>query len=160
MAKEIERKFLVVNDEYKAMACGSVELRQGYVCRRPGGTVRVRTSGIRAWLTVKGCNSGCVRDEWEYEIPRADAEEILAACTEGTVVSKRRYFIPVGDEGLRWEVDEFSGTHSGLVVAEIELPDADTPITLPPFIGREVTGDVRYYNSSLAAPGSPTPPRS
>ncbi len=160
MAKEIERKFLVVNDGYKDLATNSVALCQGYISRRPEGTVRVRLSDNRAWLTVKGRNSGSVRDEWEFEIPVTVAAEMITSCSEGTPLSKRRYFVPAAEDGLCWEVDEFDGTHAGLVVAEIELPAADTPFTLPPFVGREVTGDPRYYNSSLACADAPTPPRS
>lgn len=115
--------------------------------RDPRATVRVRIAGDRAFLTVKGVNDGAVRDEWEYGIPLGDARQIVARCASGAIIEKTRWLVDFG--GFRWEVDEFHGDNSGLVVAEIELPSADTPFDLPPFVGKEVTGDPRYYNSSL-----------
>ncbi len=159
MAKEIERKFLVVNEDYKALARECQQIKQAYLNLRPEATVRVRMAGTHAWLTIKGRNSGAVRNEWEYPIPPADADAMIEECAEGTVISKRRYIVPASD-ALCWEVDEFYGVHAGLTVAEIELPSADTEFERPSFIGREVTGDARYYNSSLAASGAVTPPRS
>lgn len=147
MGKEIERKFLVKDSSYKDLAIESFELRQGYLSRNPDATVRVRISGDKAWLTVKSRNKGAERGEWEYCIPASDASEMFALC-EGTI-EKRRWIVDAGS-GLRWEVDEFEGRHKGLVVAEIELPTEDTSFTLPSFVGEEVTGDPRYYNSVLA----------
>lgn len=147
MAKEIERKFLVKDDTYKARATDSRDMAQGYLSTDVDATVRVRISGDNAWLTVKGRNQGAVRDEWEYAIPITDALQMLKIC-KGKVIEKTRYYVPAGD--LSWEVDEYHGVHAGLVVAEIELPDATHPFTLPPFIGDEVTGDPRYYNSTLS----------
>lgn len=147
MAKEIERKFLVKDDTYKALATRSCIMAQGYLSTDIDATVRVRVCGASAWLTVKSRNRGAVRDEWEYAIPLADACQMLRIC-KGKVIEKTRYYVPSGD--LTWEVDEYNGVHDGLVVAEIELPDANHPVTLPLFIGEEVTGDPRYYNSTLS----------
>lgn len=147
MSKEIERKFLVKNTNFKPLAVSSRKLMQGYLSRRIDSTVRVRVCDDCAFLTVKGRNHGIVRDEWEYAIPVADAREMLERCAEGTVIVKTRYNVPF--DGLMWEVDEFHGNHEGLVVAEVELPSADAELSLPPFVGEEVTGDPRYYNSNL-----------
>ena len=147
MSLEIERKFLVVSDIYKAMSSGSEEIAQGYLGDCPERTVRVRIKGEHGYLTVKGITRGCVRHEWEYEVPLDDARQMLGLCA-GCIV-KRRWYVPYG--GHTWEVDEFGGTLATLVVAEVELSDADEAVDLPPFVGREVTGDARYYNSSLAA---------
>jgi adenylate cyclase len=148
MAKEIERKFLVVDDSYKQMARSSVEIAQGYLSVDPRATVRVRLKGNRAYLTVKGINIGATRSEWEYEVPIADAREMLSQCCS-KVITKRRYLVDYG--GFTWEVDDFQGPLAPLVVAEVEIPDEHTAVSLPAFIGQEVTGDARYYNSSLAA---------
>lgn len=147
MAKEIERKFLVTDDSYTNLASRSVHIMQGYLCRRPESTVRVRIADNRAWLTVKGRNRGIERDEWEYPIPPEDAQAMLGRCADGNVIEKTRYYVPFGN--LTWEVDRFAGSHEGLTVAEVELPCADCPIEFPPFIGEEVSGNPRYYNSNL-----------
>lgn len=149
MAKEIERKFRVINDLYVDMASECHHIIQGYVSLRKEGTVRVRVKNDRAFLTVKGVNRGMERDEWEYPIPMSDALEMLSSVTEGAVIDKHRYIVPF--EGHIWEVDRFGGAYEGLVIAEVELRSATESVTLPPFIGEEVTGDPRYYNSSLAA---------
>lgn len=147
MSKEIERKFLVINDSYKSMATHSIEIIQGYLSRKIEATVRVRITGDTARLTVKGANSGIVRNEWEYDIPLIDAREMLSDCASGRVISKTRYVVPYG--GSVWEVDNFHGDLEGLTVAEIELPDKESDFRLPPFVGREVSGDPAYYNSNL-----------
>ena len=147
MAKEIERKFLVKDSSYRHMATSSSHIEQGYLSRDPEATVRVRVRDDRAFLTVKGRNHGMVRDEWEYPVPAADAEA-MARLAPSTVIEKRRHIVPYG--GLTWEVDEFIGRLAGLTVAEVELPSADVVVELPPFVGREVTGDAAYYNSNLA----------
>lgn len=151
MGKEIERKFLVSSDAYRRLATDSHRIRQGYLSVNPDATVRVRILDDRAFLTVKSRNRGAVRGEWEYEIPLSDGEEMLGLCTAGAILEKVRYIVPATTLPLRWEVDEFGGAKAGLVVAEIELPDADTAFEIPDFIGREVTGDASYYNSSLAS---------
>ncbi len=147
MAKEIERKFLVKNTSYREMSVERKDIEQGYLNREPRATVRVRIVGSEARLTVKGLNDGAVRDEWEYAVPVSDAREMIDRCASGRVIVKTRYIVPFG--GRTWEVDEFGGSLAGLVVAEVELPSADADPALPPFVGEEVTGDPRYYNSSL-----------
>lgn len=149
MAKEIERKFLVDDMSFKALAVAHNDMSQGYLCTDADATVRVRTSGEKAWITVKSRNRGAVRGEWEYPVPVEDAEEMIANCCGSRIISKTRYIVPAGG-GLKWEVDVFHGRHEGLVLAEIELPAVDTPFDLPAFVGREVTGDPQYYNSVLS----------
>ncbi|MGM9826931.1 MAG: CYTH domain-containing protein [Muribaculaceae bacterium] len=146
MAIEIERKFLVANTDYKAMASHSEPICQGYLSVDPDRTVRVRIKGEHGFLTVKSRTHGLTRGEWEYEIPVGDARELLALCPNP--LEKRRWYVEY--EGHVWEVDEFGGSHAGLCVAEVELQSADETVTVPGFIGREVTGDPRYYNSSLS----------
>lgn len=146
MGVEIERKFLVTNDTYKDMAYSISHIRQGYLNRNPDRTVRVRVRDDHGYLTVKGRNQGDTRLEFEYDVPRKDAEEMLLLC-ENPILDKSRYLVKY--EGFIWEIDEFHGRLSQLVVAEIELPVSDTKFALPPFIGKEVTGDPQYYNSSL-----------
>lgn len=146
MAIEIEHKYLVVNDSYKGMASEKLDIRQGYLNRNPNRTVRVRTMGNKGFLTVKGRNQGAHRLEFEYEIPLADAAEILTLAEPG-IIEKTRYLIPY--EGLVWEVDEYHGTLSGVIVAEVELPQINHSYLRPPFIGEEITGDPAYYNSNL-----------
>lgn len=154
MAKEIERKFLVEGNAYRELSVRSIDIVQAYLCRDPDSTVRVRIAGERAFLTVKTRNRGYERNEWEFEIDAVAAREMLGACRSGLIEKTRYCVAATGEgEGLMWEVDEFHGRHEGLVVAEIELPTADTRFDRPPFIGREVTGDERYYNSSLAGEG-------
>lgn len=147
MALEIERKFLVKDNSFVKMAKAVRHIRQTYLSDRPESTVRLRTADGRAWLTVKSKNAGCVRHEWEFEIPEAEAEEMAAQCAGGWRIEKTRYLVDY--VGFTWEVDEFHGHHEGLTVAEVELPSADVALELPPFVGIEVTGDPRYYNSNL-----------
>lgn len=147
MAKEIERKYLVTDTSYREVATEKRHIIQAYLNRDPKATVRVRIAGDMAFLTIKGKNSGAVRDEWEYAIPISDARNMIERCATGRIIEKTRYIVPFG--GYLWEVDEFGGELEGLTVAEIELPSADTEFSLPSFIGDEVTGDPRYYNSSL-----------
>lgn len=128
------------------MATGKVEIRQGYLNRNPDRTVRIRTMGDKGFLTVKSRNMGAGRQEFEYEIPGTDAEKILKLSEPG-IVEKTRYFVPF--DGLLWEVDEFHGSLKGVVVAEVELPHEKAVYSKPPFIGKDITGDPRYYNSNL-----------
>lgn len=146
MGIEIEHKYLVVSDEYKQMSKGSCRIRQGYLCREPERTVRVRVKGDKAYLTVKGITIGDKRAEFEYEIPYGDVEDMLKLCVGG-IIDKTRYYVEFG--GHLWEVDEFHGGHEGLAVAEIELSDSTYEYSLPPFVGEEVTGNPAYYNSNL-----------
>ena len=119
---------------------------QGYLSRIPERTIRVRTIDDKGFLTIKGKNIGIVRNEFEYEIPLADALEILTMCVP-PILEKTRYLIKY--DNLTWEVDEFHGARQGLIMAEVELSTKDTEITLPPFIGKEVTENPEYYNSNL-----------
>lgn len=150
MAIEIEHKYLVVNDAYKKMATAELHIRQGYLNRNPDRTVRVRTINDKGYLTVKGRNQGEHRLEFEYEIPFYDAEEILKLAEPG-IVEKTRFVVPFS--GLLWEVDEFHGDLTGVVVAEIELPAKGFSYKKPAFIGKEITGDPAYYNSNLKVSG-------
>ncbi len=146
MATEIERKFLVEGPSWRQSNC--VRLSQGYLNRDKHLTVRVRIAGAKAFLTVKGVREGVTRAEFEYEIPVADAEQILRL-SDGPVVEKNRHVIV--HDGSKWEVDEFLGENAGLVIAEIELTSEDQQFSRPAWLGREVTHDNRYYNSNLAA---------
>jgi len=146
MAIEIERKFLVTGDDWRAAP--GVPYAQGYLNRDKARTVRVRLVEDRAWLTVKGLSTGATRAEFEYEIPAADARELLGLC-DGPLVRKLRRIVV--HAGSTWEIDEFEGENAGLVVAEIELASEDASFEPPPWLGEEVTHDPRYFNSSLAA---------
>lgn len=145
---ETERKFLVRNEDYKALAVKKLMMAQGYLASDGGRTVRVRVSGDEGYLTVKGPSAdGISRSEWEYGIPAQDALEMMKLC-DG-IVEKTRWFVPAGG-GRVFEVDEFHGDNDGLVEAEIELGSPDEEFARPEWLGKEVTGDRRYYNSSLA----------
>ncbi|HPC36546.1 MAG TPA: CYTH domain-containing protein [Candidatus Marinimicrobia bacterium] len=146
MGIEIERKFLVISDDYRALAKGE-RYRQGYLSTAKERVVRVRTVGQQAFLTIKGINVGAVRPEFEYEIPFQDAEQILENICEKPILDKIRYQIK--HCGFIWEVDEFLGDNAGLVIAEIELTDENQSFIKPDWIGSEVTGDPRYFNSNL-----------
>lgn len=146
MAIEIEYKYLVKNDNYKCLATSRTHILQGYLNREPERTVRVRVKGEKGFLTVKGKNSGASRLEFEYEIPRADAEQMLKLCLP-PVLDKTRYIVP--HDGHLWEVDEFHGAREGLVTAEIELHSESERYSMPDFIGENVTGAPQYYNSNL-----------
>ncbi|WP_456406888.1 CYTH domain-containing protein [Caldithrix abyssi] len=148
MAQEIERKFLVKDDSFKQQAFKSTRIVQGYLSSVPERTVRVRIKGEKGYLTIKGIGnaSGASRFEWEMEIPKEDAENLLKICEPG-VIDKTRYLVKNGD--LTFEVDEFYGENEGLVIAEIELKSEDQAFEKPAWLGREVTGDTRFYNSML-----------
>lgn len=149
MAIEIERKFLVQGEAWRQGA--GLQLSQGYLCRDPARTVRVRIAGRQAFLTVKGLGQGAAkmsRQEFEYEIPLADAQALLKLC-DGPVIEKLRRRIAVG--GHVWEVDEFFGDNAGLVLAEVELESEDQAFERPGWLGAEVTQDARYFNANLAA---------
>ena len=149
MAKEIERKFLVTGDDWRPGARG-VPYRQGYLSAGAEArcTVRARIAGARAWLTIKGRATAGARDEYEYPIPVADAEEMLERLCAGGSIEKFRYRVPFA--GHTWEVDEFTGENAPLVVAEVELVRIDAEVTLPSWVGREVTYDPLYTNAALA----------
>ncbi len=148
MGKEIERKFLVKGDAWRALGQGS-PFRQGFLSTVKERVVRVRLAGAKDTLTVKGLTRGVSKLEFEYEIPPEDAGQLLDELCEHPLIDKTRYRID--HEGLVWEVDEFHGDNQGLVVAEVELADEDQEISLPPWIGEEVSGDPRYFNSNLVA---------
>jgi adenylate cyclase len=151
MAIEIERKFLVIGDAWREAASRSEHMVQGYLAGPPAArcSVRVRIAGPAAFLNIKSATPGVQRDEYEYAIPPADAQRLLATLA-GDVVAKTRHYVEV--DGHEFEVDEFSGDNAGLVVAELELERVDAPFPRPPWLGREVTAQlVRYYNLNLAA---------
>ena len=145
---EIERKFLVKDDSFKRLAYASDRIRQGYICSSHGRTVRVRVRGCQAFLTIKGpsIDGGLSRYEFEKEISLDEAEQLFLLCEPG-VIDKTRFLVRSGNH--IFEVDEFYGDNEGLVMAEVELSAPDEPYEKPDFIGKEVTGDRRYYNSHL-----------
>ncbi len=143
---EIERKFLVVSDGYKAHAEGK-RIVQGYICNEKERVVRVRIYGDRAFITIKDATVGFARHEFEYEIPLTDACTLLHSVCRQPIIDKTRYRYTEGQ--FCWEIDEFHGENEGLVVAELELPSVDTAFEKPDFVGDEVTDDPRYYNANL-----------
>lgn len=145
MPIEIERKFRVTGTAWRT--ADGQRICQGYLNRDQHRTVRVRVAGAQAFLTIKGVTTGATRAEFEYAIPLADAEALLALC-DGPLIDKVRHRVEHG--GLLWEIDEFLGDNAGLVVAEVELASEDQPVALPPWVTEEVTTDSRYFNSSLA----------
>ena len=166
MAKntEIERKFLVKSDAFIAQATTSYEIMQGYLCKDPEKTIRVRIRDARAFLTIKSSllRDGIAKFEWEKEIDLSDAKELMKICLPGAI-SKTRYIIKVKGEGvkvkgerleakgddLKWEVDVFHGRLEGRVLAEIELSDEDEAFERPDWLGEEVTGQPQYYNANM-----------
>jgi len=152
MGQEIERKFLVVGDDWRSGQCATI--RQGYLCVDPERTVRVRTkeNGSTAtkcaYITIKGKTRGTVRAEYEYEIPIIDANEMLKQLCISPLIEKQRYTIQ--HDGMTWEVDEFFGENQGLILAEIELERVAQPFTAPPWLGEEVSHDARYFNAALS----------
>ena len=148
--QEIERKFLVKNDDYKLEAEQVHHIIQVYLNRDPARTVRVRINDAAGFITVKGASdkTGTTRFEWEKEIPVEEARELIKIAEPG-IIEKVRYIIPAGN-GLKWEVDEFLGNNEGLVLAGIELPAEDTPFDKPAWLDAEVTGNPQYYNAVLS----------
>jgi adenylate cyclase len=148
MAQEIERKFLVKSDAFKAEVSKETRITQGYLSSIPERTVRVRVKGSKGFITIKGIGSasGASRYEWEKEIPVEEVKELLTICEPG-VIDKTRYEVKNGP--FKFEVDEFYGENQGLTVAEIELSSEDDSFEKPEWLGEEVTGDVKYYNSML-----------
>ncbi|MEA4916683.1 CYTH domain-containing protein [Proteiniphilum sp.] len=148
MAQEIERKFLVTSDTFKNEAAKQTRITQGYLSSVPERTVRVRIKGDKGYITIKGVGnaSGASRYEWEKEIPVAEVDELLKICEPG-VIDKTRYEVKSGK--FTFEVDEFYGENQGLVVAEVELSSEEDQFDKPQWVGEEVTGDVKYYNSML-----------
>ncbi|MEO1591851.1 MAG: CYTH domain-containing protein [Cyanobacteria bacterium J06632_22] len=146
MPQEIERKFLVTGDQWRTLAEPQL-YRQGYIPTQGKQTVRIRLVGEQGYLTLKGPTQGLTRTEFEYAIPPLEAQAMLDSLCHPPLIEKYRYRISMGD--LLWEVDEFLGDNLGLIVAEVEIPTEDYPVPLPAWIGPEVSGDHRYYNSSL-----------
>lgn len=148
MAIEIERKFLVVSDSFREQAYACDRIIQGYLCRQNGNSVRVRVRGNKGYLTIKGpsLDGGLSRYEWEREITLHEAEELLLLCGSAKI-DKSRYLVRCGNH--TFEVDEFYGDNEGLIVAEVELDSENQAFEKPDFIGEEVTGQARYYNSHL-----------
>ncbi|MBO4249788.1 MAG: CYTH domain-containing protein [Paludibacteraceae bacterium] len=146
---EIERKFLVVSDAFKSQATMSYQIEQGYLCKEPGKTIRVRIRDERAFLTIKSgkLRDGLAKFEWEKEIELSDARELMQLCLPGAI-SKTRYIIPT-DNNRKWEVDVFHGRLEGRVLAEIELGDENEPFERPEWLGDEVTGLPQYYNANM-----------
>ena len=146
---EIERKFLITSEAFKKESFRDMGIVQGFLNTHPERTVRVRLKGNKAFLTVKGKSNevGTIRTEWETEISVVDAEQLLKLCEEG-VIEKRRYVVKVGNH--IFEVDEFFGNNDGLTIAEIELNSEDEIFEKPTWLGKEVTGELKYYNSLLS----------
>ena len=146
---EIERKFLIISQVYKNEAFNSTRIVQGFLNTHPERTVRVRIKGDKGFITVKGKSNdaGTIRTEWENEIGLTEAEMLLKICEEG-IIEKTRYEIRAGDH--IFEVDEFSGDNQGLIIAEIELSSENEAFEKPKWLGKEVTGEIKYYNSQLS----------
>jgi len=148
VAVEIERKFLLASDAWRREVERSMEMKQGYLSRDAQASVRVRICDGRAQLGIKSTRDGIHRLEYEYEIPLEEAEELLAQVAHRPFIHKTRHIIH--RDGLCWEIDEFHGDNEGLVVAEVELEHGDQAFEPPPWLGREVSTDARYYNSNLS----------
>lgn len=146
MGIEIERKYLVKDDNWRSLGV-PVHYVQGYLVSDGIRTVRVRIAGDNGYLTIKGKSNGYSRAEFEYPVPAADAREMLKLCTI-PVIEKYRTKVSYG--GKIWEIDQFEGQNKGLIMAEIEIISEDEEFVMPPWIGEEVTGDLRYFNSNLA----------
>ena len=146
--QEIERKFLVLDDSYKSLSYAHSHIRQGYICSERGRTVRIRIRDNQAFITIKGpsLDGGLSRYEFEQEIPFVDAEQLMTLCEPG-IIDKTRWLVKSGEH--TFEVDEFHGENAPLVMAEVELKSTIDEPKIPHFIGKEVTGDRRYYNSQL-----------
>ncbi len=148
MPTEIEKKFLVLNDTWRDGNPPAIRMRQGYLAGTEKSSVRIRIEGKNANLNIKSATLGIRRQEYEYEIPIEEAQEMLDNLAEGPLVEKTRYHVQVGQH--RWELDVFEGENAGLVVAEIELDHENEVFVRPAWLGREVSHDKRYYNVCLA----------
>lgn len=147
MATEIEHKFLLANDDWREFATDSKHYKQGYLTSSERGSVRVRIADDKAWLNIKSATIGSHRLEYEYEIPVAEADEMLETLCHKPLIEKTRHF--VNHDRHLWEIDEFAGENQGLIVAEVELSAIDEHFEKPSWVGQEVTEDVRYYNNNL-----------
>lgn len=148
MGIEIERKFLVTNDEWRGVASSGLVYQQGYLANTGKSSIRARIADKQAWLTVKSAAPDKSRLEFEYEIPLKDAEQLLSEFCVTALIEKTRYRVEF--DGAIWEIDVFHGDSRGLVIAEVELPEKGDQVALPSWVGEEVTGDKRYYNADLA----------
>ena len=148
MAIEIEHKFLLANEKWRNQISHSVSMRQGYLTSNSNSSIRVRISNEKSWLNIKSATIGNQRYEYEYEIPLHDANEIIDTLCRKPLIEKTRHFVP--HDNHTWEIDEFSGENQGLIVAEIELFKQNEEFTMPDWIGKEVTDDLRYYNNNLS----------
>jgi adenylate cyclase len=148
MAIEIERKFLVRDESWRDAASAGVVMRQGYLSRNAKNSTRVRIAGEKAHLNIKSATPGCVRTEYEYPLPVAEAEDVLRHLVLGAVVEKTRYYVEC--DGFVFEIDEFAGANRGLVLAELELKALDQEFPRPAWLGPEISDRLRYYNSELA----------
>lgn len=148
MGMEIERKFLLTNDEWRRSVNKSSTMRQGYLSESVTASVRVRSDAQRGWINIKSVTLGIQRQEFEYEIPLADADLILDTLARKPLIEKTRHYAKIGSH--TWEIDEFEGVNAGLIVAEIELGEVEEFFERPAWVGAEVTQDVRYYNTNLA----------
>lgn len=147
MATEIERKFLVADESWRDSADAGTRIRQGYLVGAKKASVRIRIEGEQANINIKSATLGVRRQEYEYPIPVEEAEELLDTLCEQPQITKTRYHVPY--QGHTWEVDVFAGENQGLIVAEVELASEDEAFALPPWAGREVSDDARYYNVCL-----------
>jgi adenylate cyclase len=147
MGIEVERKFLVVGEAWRGAATERIRMRQGYLTREGPSSVRIRITGAEARLNLKSAEVGTTRLEFDWEVPRAEAEQILDRLCHRPLIEKVRHLVPCG--GHLWEVDEFEGDNAGLIVAELELGAADEAFEAPAWLGREVTHERRYYNQAL-----------
>jgi len=147
MALEIERKFLLADDAWKSGVVRSDHMRDGLIASFGEGKVRIRLTESNAWVTIKGARTGISRLEFEYEIPRADAEQMLVALCQGFVLEKVRHTVPFG--GLDWTIDVYMGPLAGVAFAEVELMHPDQHLELPPWVGQEVTNDPRFRKITL-----------
>lgn len=151
--KEIERKFLVVDDSFRSLATTHYDIIQGYISREQGRSIRIRLrtaadGSQQAFLTIKTRLESFTRFEWEKPISVEDFRALLPLCGN-RIIDKTRYILPAEPASLKWEIDEFRSPNAGLIMAEIELPAEDTPFSRPTFIGEEVTHDPRYYNANM-----------
>lgn len=146
MSREIERKYLVVDDAWRSLGTAT-RIRQGYLSTVKERTVRIRVVDDAAYLTIKGINRGATRTEFEYPIPVADADQMLDELCERPLIEKTRHVVGRGD--VTWEIDEFGGANAGLIIAEVELEHESQPLDLPDWVGEEVTTDPRYFNANL-----------
>lgn len=149
MAVEIEHKFLLANNDWRKQVSYSVKYKQGYLSAVATSSIRVRVSNDQAWLNIKSATIGTHRNEYEYEIPLSDAQEIITNLCRKPIIEKTRHIVI--DDNNTWEIDEFEGDNSGLIVAEIELLEVGADFSIPAWLGEEVTSDHRYYNNNLAS---------